>query len=95
MREARLRAGIPQDRLGVLIGIDEESSSARISRYETGVHQPPFAVLERIAEVLHVPQAYFFCESDELAELVLLFAKLAKDQQAAAIQEINRMLSAE
>ena len=37
LREARLRAGIAQDRLGVLIGLDEGSSSARMSRYEIGV----------------------------------------------------------
>lgn len=40
LREARTRVGIAQDRLGVLAGLDELSSSARISRYETGVHQP-------------------------------------------------------
>jgi transcriptional regulator with XRE-family HTH domain len=36
LREARELAGIPQDKLGVMIGLDESSSSARISRYETG-----------------------------------------------------------
>jgi transcriptional regulator with XRE-family HTH domain len=40
LREARIRVGIPQDKLGVLIGMDEGCSSARISRYETGVHEP-------------------------------------------------------
>ena len=44
MRSARERLGIPQDRLGVLIGIDEGSASARMSRYETGVHEPPVAI---------------------------------------------------
>jgi transcriptional regulator with XRE-family HTH domain len=36
--------GLPQDKLGVLIGIDERSSSARMSRYENGVHEPPIQV---------------------------------------------------
>lgn len=44
LKEARFRADIPQDRLGVMIGLDEGSSSARMSRYETGIHELPFRV---------------------------------------------------
>ena len=36
LRQARERLGLPQDKLGVMIGLDEGCSSARISRYETG-----------------------------------------------------------
>ena len=59
LREARLRAGIAQDKLGVMIGLDEGSSSARMSRYENGVHEPPFIWVERMANALSVPAAYF------------------------------------
>lgn len=79
LREARLRADIPQDKLGVAIGLDESSASARISRYETGVHEPPFTTALRIAEVLDLPAAYFYCESDELARLVLAWHHLDQD----------------
>jgi transcriptional regulator with XRE-family HTH domain len=41
LREAIKRIGIAQDKLGVVIGIDESFSIARISRYETGIHEPP------------------------------------------------------
>jgi transcriptional regulator with XRE-family HTH domain len=41
--------------LGVLIGMDESSSSARISRYETGIHEPPIATADKIANALKVP----------------------------------------
>lgn len=73
MREARLRAGIAQDRLGVMIGLDEGCSSARISRYENGVHEPPFPVIESIAGILKVPVAYFFCDDDRLAEIMRIY----------------------
>lgn len=73
MREARLRSGIPQDRLGVMIGLDEGCSSARMSRYENGIHEPPFPVIESIAEILKVPVAYFFCDDDRLAEIILIY----------------------
>lgn len=74
LREARLRAGIAQDKLGVMIGLDEGSSSARISRYETGIHQPPFSLIEKIAGILNIPAAYFFCADDQLATIIQIYA---------------------
>lgn len=73
LREARLRAGIAQDRLGVMIGLDEGCSSARMSRYENGIHEPPFPVIESIAGILKVPVAYFFCDDDRLAEIMRIY----------------------
>ena len=54
----------------MMIGMDEGSSSARISRYETGIHEPPFAIAEKLADVLRVPVAYFYCDDDQLARLI-------------------------
>lgn len=78
LREARERCGIPQDRLGVLIGLDESTASARISRYETGAHEPPFATAERIAKELKVPVAYLYCSENDLAALILRWAGMTK-----------------
>lgn len=89
LREARLRRDLPQDRLGVMIGIDEGASSARMSRYESGTHQPPFALIPRIAQALGVPQAYFFCEDDALAEVVLLFSRLPNASQQALLGQLR------
>ena len=76
LRDARLRAGIAQDKLGVMIGLDEGSSSARMSRYENGVHEPPFIWVEKIAEALGVPTAYFYCGDERLAEIMLAYSAL-------------------
>lgn len=81
LREARTRANIPQDKLGVLIGIDEGCSSARISRYESGIHDPPFETATRIAEVLNVPVAFFYCTDERLARLIVNFASLGEEKQ--------------
>jgi len=81
MRDARKRRGLPQDKLGVAIGLDEGSSSARISRYETGTHEPPFATAVNLAKVLRVPVAYFYCEDDRLAELLVRYSSLKKPQK--------------
>ena len=55
------------------IGLDETVASARISRYETGIHEPAFDTAVRLAQALNVPTAYFYCENDELAKLVLVW----------------------
>jgi transcriptional regulator with XRE-family HTH domain len=89
LRELRLSRGIPQDKLGVMLGIDEGASSARMSRYESGSIQPPFAMVARIAQALGVPQAYFFCEDDALAEMILRFDRLPPDAQAAVLAQIR------
>ena len=74
LREARTRIGMHQDKLGVMIGLDESCSSARISRYETGIHEPKLATVEKLADALKVPLAYFFCADDCLAEILFCYA---------------------
>ncbi|WP_150559461.1 helix-turn-helix domain-containing protein [Pandoraea bronchicola] len=81
LREARRRKDIPQDLLGVRIGLDEGTASARISRYETGVHEPPFSIAVKIAAALSVPTAYFYCEDDGLAEIVLMWGRASKAER--------------
>lgn len=81
LRDARLRAGIAQDKLGVMIGLDEGCSSARMSRYENGVHEPPFVIAEQIAKVLGLSACYFYCSDERLAEIILNYSKLSKAEQ--------------
>lgn len=59
-----------------MIGLDESTSSPRISRYETGAHEPPVAIAEKLAEQLNVPVAYLYCPDDRLAALIQDMAKL-------------------
>lgn len=81
LREARLRAGIAQDKLGVMIGLDEGSSSARMSRYENGVHEPAFVWVEKMANALGIPAAYFYCNDDRLAEIMLAYSALPEKKR--------------
>jgi transcriptional regulator with XRE-family HTH domain len=73
--------GLPQDKLGVLIGLDEGCSSARISRYETGIHQPAFEIARNLAQVLGVCVTYFYCEDDWLADVVLRIGQFDAKQR--------------
>jgi transcriptional regulator with XRE-family HTH domain len=79
LREARQDFGIAQDKLGVMIGLDESCSSARMSRYENGIHAPAFETSERIAEALKLPTAYFYCSDDMLAEIIKIYFGISKD----------------
>lgn len=88
LREARLRFGIAQDRLGVMIGLDEGCSSARMSRYENGVHEPPFPIIESIAKLLKVPVAYFFCEDDRLAEIMRTYSSASEEERQAMFESV-------
>lgn len=73
LREARQAKGLSQRALGVQAGISESSASARINRYETGVHQPDYQTLAALAKALLLPTAYFYAEDDDLAALIALY----------------------
>ena len=70
LKQARLEAGLSQKQLGILAGIDEFVASARINRYELGVHKPDFLTAQNIARVLKVPVAFFYAVEDEVATLI-------------------------
>ncbi len=94
LRDARRRVGIPQDVLGVDIGLDETTASARISRYESGVHEPPFAIAQKLAKVLKVPTAYLYCDNDELADFLLTWPYLNRaDKKEIGYIVENRLFS--
>jgi len=70
LKEARLKAGLSQQKLGILAGIDEATSSARMNQYEKGIHTPDFALACRLAEVLNIPACYFYTVEDDLAKII-------------------------
>ncbi|WP_205957698.1 helix-turn-helix domain-containing protein [Pseudoxanthomonas winnipegensis] len=71
LREARDFYGFSQLHLAVAARLDESGASARISRYETGVHQPKLGLQQRLASVLALPTSYFYIEDDAEALKVL------------------------
>ncbi|WP_034936855.1 helix-turn-helix transcriptional regulator [Erwinia mallotivora] len=75
LKAARLKAGLSQERLGILAGIDEATASARMNQYERGIHTPDFELACRLASVLHVPAFYFYAVEDDLAEMILGYSE--------------------
>ncbi|CAK4075541.1 helix-turn-helix transcriptional regulator [Vibrio sp. 16] len=76
LRSIRKQQGITQEELGNKLGMEPAGASARISQYETGKHAPDYATIKRISEVLNAPVAYFYCEDDLMAEIVIQVSSL-------------------
>lgn len=90
LKQARLRAGLSQRKLGIAAGIDEFSASARINHYERGRHMPDFGTAERLARVLGCPTAYFYTRDDDLAEAVILISRLQTKERRRVLAQLRR-----
>lgn len=82
---ARQDAGLSQERLGMLAGIDPMSASARMNQYEKGKHEPGVQITRQIALVLNIPEAYFYASNDELAALLVVFHRLCVSLRAQVV----------
>jgi transcriptional regulator with XRE-family HTH domain len=92
---ARLRArrkalGLSQEKVGVSIGLDESCSRTRISRYETGAHEPALATSQLLANALGVPLAYLYCEDETMAEIIRLVDALELNAKQIFLECIHR-----
>lgn len=76
LKQARLRAGLSQEKLGKLAGIDPMSASARMNQYERGKHAPDYQLMCRVAEILKMPVSWFYTANDEEARLQEIFHHL-------------------
>lgn len=79
LREARSEANLSQKALGIKAGIDQFSASARMNQYETDKHVPDFGTIKRISKVLKLPTAYFYCEDNELADIIKNWKPISKN----------------
>jgi hypothetical protein len=67
-----------------------------MSRYETGIHEPPLAIAEKLAEALTVPLPYFYCADDRLAALILRYATLDEaDRKRVAALAVSTVTAAD
>jgi len=91
LREARLAKGLTQADLGAVLGLDEENSAApRISRYERGDRMPDLESMEKMAEALGLPVAYFHAANDLMAETLLVMSRLDPEQQRELLAKVRQ-----
>ncbi len=91
LKEARLRAGISQERLGVMAGLDEMSASSRMNQYERGKHTPGFFLIERLALALGIPTPWFYTRDDDMAELLMAYHSLPPALKLEALAYVKRL----
>lgn len=71
LKIARELAGMTQEELATAVGISEDTGYSRMSHYESGRHKPKFELVCRFAEVLNVPEGYFYTIDDTFADAML------------------------
>ncbi|HHA2982091.1 helix-turn-helix transcriptional regulator [Stenotrophomonas muris] len=82
LRQARVLRGLSQREVGVRMGMDKDTASARISRYESEGMSISLEALFELAQALEVPPAYLLATSPAMADAIL-----ALGEQSAAQQE--------
>jgi transcriptional regulator with XRE-family HTH domain len=93
LRSRRQELGLSQEKVGVSIGLDESCSRTRISRYETGAHEPALATSKLLAIALGVPLAYLYCENETMAEIIRLTDKLELQSQLVLLDFVQSNLA--
>ncbi|OOG37533.1 helix-turn-helix transcriptional regulator [Rhodanobacter sp. C05] len=89
LRAARLAAGLTQEALGVATGIVADVARTRINRYERGVNECDLRTAKKLAEVLGMPLAALYADTDEIAEVIVTFAKLPRAEQRTVVSELK------
>lgn len=78
LREARKAANMTQGELSIKAGLDDGSNS-KISHYETERYQPHYKTVCLLASILDVPECYFYCRDESMAENILAIHKKISD----------------
>jgi transcriptional regulator with XRE-family HTH domain len=81
LKSLRLSMGLSQKSLGIQAEIDPSVASTRLNRYEQGVHNPDFSIVQKLAQVLNAPPSYFYTVDDNLARLNLAYHRATKKKQ--------------
>jgi transcriptional regulator with XRE-family HTH domain len=92
LKQAQKRAGISSlEKFGRLAGLVDTGLSARLSQNFTGKHQPDLEIIKLLAAVVKTPPAYFYCEDDQLADLILKFGTLDEEQKKLLLAFANQL----
>jgi hypothetical protein len=92
LKQAQKRAGISsQLKFGLAAGLIETGLSPRMNQYFTGKHQPDLQIIELLAAVVKTPACYFYCEDNQLADLILKFGSLDEAQRKQLLAFVAKL----
>jgi transcriptional regulator with XRE-family HTH domain len=93
LKAARERCGLSQRRLGLDIGYLLPKASIYINRWEREARMPKeIETIDKLAKVLKVPTPYFFCEDEELAEMLIAWGKLGEENRADILERVKHLV---
>jgi len=75
------------------MGLDKDTASARISRYESESMAVSLESLFSLADALQVPAAYLLASSAAMADAILLIGEESEVQQARLAQALAALAS--
>ncbi|MRI44808.1 XRE family transcriptional regulator [Stenotrophomonas sp. MH181796] len=94
LRQARILRGFSQREVGVRMGLDKDTASARISRYESESMTVSLEALFELAQALDVPPAYLLATTPAMADAILALGVESEAQQAKlskALEELTAL----
>ncbi|WP_277399803.1 helix-turn-helix transcriptional regulator [Pseudoxanthomonas sp. LH2527] len=83
LRQARQLRGLSQREVGVRMGLDKDTASARISRYESESMAVSLESLFELAHALDVPPAYLLATTPAMADAILSLGRESESQQGS------------
>lgn len=93
LRQARQLRGYSQREVGVRMGLDKDTASARISRYESESMAISLDSLFELALALNVPPAYLLASTPAMANAILALGGESEAQQDR-LAEVLKALTA-
>jgi len=92
LRQARELRGLSQREVGIRMGLDKDTASARISRYESGSMSISLEALFKIAEALEVPPAYLVASTPGMSAAILALSMESAPQQSRLAGMLNALV---
>lgn len=91
LRQARALRGLSQRETGVRMGLDKETGSARVSRYESESMAISLEALFELAQALEVPPAYLLATTPAMADAILTLGNESEAQQVKLADVLERL----
>lgn len=71
-------------------GLQQETIGARINCYEKSVHDADLATAQRVAASRGMPLAYFYAETQVMAEAIVTFWLLNQTDQRKVLADLKK-----
>lgn len=69
--QARTLLGVSQATFGEMAGLEGRTANVKMSQYETGIYQPKYNFVLKLAEASKLPEFFFFIKDDRQADALI------------------------